>query len=79
MIILPESRVERTCESNWRELLGKKRAKNRREREKIKGVRMIVTQKGTRSICNVLIILDFMFQLLHFTDKKRKLRVCVIP
>lgn len=39
---------------------------------------MTVTQKGTGSVYNILIILDSIFQLLQ-TDKKRKPRVCVVP
>lgn len=40
-----------------------------RERQRIKGIRITVTQKGTGTIYNILIILDFLFQLLQ-TDKE---------
>lgn len=62
-------------ESNCNGFLGGK--KKKRERGKIKGLRMTVTQKGTGSIYKILIILYF--QLLHLLDKKRKPRVYVVP
>lgn len=57
MIVLPESRVER-IEENENQAGMKFWGKKEREKEKIEGIRMAVTQKGTGSIYNILIILD---------------------
>lgn len=58
---------------------GEKIEKGEREKkETMKGIRMTLTSKRTGNIYNILIIFDFIFQLLQ-TDEKRKPRVCVVP
>lgn len=52
------------------EWISGKKEKNSEGKERIKRIRMAVTQKGTGSIYNVLIILDFLFQLPHLIRKK---------
>lgn len=45
-----------------------------KRREKIKGIRITVSQKGTGTIYNILISLDFLFQF--FQIRKGSLRLC---
>lgn len=45
-----------------------------KRREKIKGIRITVTQKGTGTIYNILIILNFLFQFLQI--RKGSMRLC---
>lgn len=61
----------RKWESNWMAIWGKWGKKEEKEKEKIKGIRMTMTQNGTGNFYNILSILDFIFQLLQ-TDKKKK-------
>lgn len=82
MIVLPENRVGKykimKVKLEWIFRENERKEERKRKTEKMKGIRMTVTPKGTGNIYDMLVILYFIFQLLQ-TGKKRKPRVCVVP